>query len=73
MRRVWEGWGGGRRATWSSDPCAGPAQRVFEWGGGGGAKDECVSQIGVGGGGLRGACLIILILIPLNDGKCIYK
>ena len=28
----------------------GPAQQVFEWGGGGGAKDEHVSQIGVGGG-----------------------
>ena len=27
----------------------GPAQQIFEWGGGG-AKDEHVSQIGVGGG-----------------------
>ena len=37
----------------------GPARQVFEWGGGGGAKDERASQIGVG------ACL--------NDKKCIYK
>ena len=51
---------------------SGPAQQVFEWGGGG-AKDEHVSQIGVAGGGVRGACLKIFILIPLNDGKCIYK
>ena len=29
----------------------------FWVGGGGGAKDECVSQIGVGGGGLEGGML----------------
>ena len=34
-----------------SDEDAGPAQQVFEWGGG--AKDERVSQIGVGGGNAR--------------------
>ena len=34
-----------------TDYFTGPAQQVFEWGGGGGgAKDERVSQIGVGGG-----------------------
>ena len=45
----------------------GPTQYLSEWREG--AKNGCVSQIGVGGGGL---CLKILILIPLNDGKCIY-
>ena len=49
----------------------GPRSNVLS-GGGGRAKDERMSQTGVGGG-LMGACLKILILIPLNDGKYIYK
>ena len=47
-----------------------PRNKFVRSGGGGGSKDERVTQIGEGVGG---ACLKRLILLPLNDWKCSYK